>query len=650
MQQTGSKQAAASQVGAKQIILGTAGHIDHGKTALVRALTGVDCDRLKEEKQRGITIELGFASLNLPGGQQIGIIDVPGHEKFVKHMVAGATGLDMVMLVIAADEGVMPQTREHLEICQLLGIKRGLVALNKADMVDADWLEMVADEVAEYLADSFLAGSKVIPVSAIDGQGLPELREEIGRLAAQAESRSTAGVFRLPVDRVFTMKGFGTVVTGTAISGTLKVGEQVSVYPPGLTCKVRGLQVHNQDVSEAVAGQRTAVNLQGVDKQAIERGFVVATEGALEPTYMLDAYLTYLPAAAKPLKSRERVRFHLGTSEVLARVALLEGDGLQPGGSAFCQLRLDAPVVALKGDRFVVRSYSPVRTIGGGEVLNPLPRKHRRDRAQALARLEALRAANDEGALLLHAEERAEAGIGLRELELLTAIPRTELAGLASNLAAKGRLIQYDPGRFAHPKAVAALKKAVSVRLGHFHKENPLRAGCPKEALRGKLRPNLDPKLFARLLSDMAAAGEVVVKGDLVSARSHAIELTPADAKLKDSLEAACRAGGLTPPTFKELVAAHGGNEKGVVSMLRLLVQEGRLAKVSDELYYHAEAMRALKERLAAHLKGGGEIGAPEFKDLFGVTRKFMIPLLEHLDAVRFTIRVGDKRRLRERA
>ncbi len=634
----------------KQIVLGTAGHIDHGKTALVRALTGVDCDRLKEEKRRGITIELGFASLALPSGQMIGIVDVPGHEKFVKHMVAGATGIDMVMLVIAADEGVMPQTREHLDICQLLGIRRGLVALNKADLVDEEWLEMVKDDVAGYLAGSFLAGSKIIPVSALTGQGVPEVIAAIGELAAQAEQRSHAGVFRLPIDRVFTMKGFGTVVTGTAISGRLAVGEQVTVYPSGLSCKVRGLQVHGRDVGEALAGQRTAVNLQGVEKQTTQRGEVVATAGSLENTYMLDAYLTHLPEAARPLKNRERLRLHLGTAEVLARAVLLEGQELAPGRSGFAQLRLDAPVVAFRGDRFVVRSYSPVRTIGGGEVLNPLPRKFSaRDRAQALARMAALREADDARAVALHAEERGQAGIGLRELELLTAIPHTLLAPLASGLAARGELVEYEPGRFADPQAVARLKRGVVARVGDYHRQNPLRSGCPKEALKGKLHATLDPKLFAWLLASLAAEGALSVKGDLVSAGGHAIELSPAEAKLKDSLERAYEAGGLTPPTFKEAVAAHGGDERRVTSMLRLLLAEGKVVKATDELYFSGAAIEALKEKLAAHLKSAGDMGAPEFKELTGLTRKFMIPLLEYLDTVKFTIRVGDRRRLRER-
>ncbi|MFH0811021.1 MAG: selenocysteine-specific translation elongation factor [Pseudomonadota bacterium] len=632
----------------KQLILGTAGHIDHGKTALVRALTGVDCDRLKEERRRGITIELGFAPLSLPSGQVIGIVDVPGHERFVRQMVAGAMGIDMVMLVVAADEGIMPQTREHLEICHLLGIQRGLVALNKADLVDQDWLAMVQDDVAGCLSGTFLAGAAIIPASATTGQGIADLAAEMERLAAQTRQRSHEGIFRLPIDRVFTMKGFGTVVTGTAISGHLRVGEQVSIYPSGMRCKVRGLQVHNRAVETALAGQRAAANLQGVDKQTINRGEVAATAGALENTYMLNAFLAYLPAAPRALKPRDRVRLHLGTAEVLARVIPLEDESLQPGQSGFVQLRLDSPVAALKGDRFVVRSYSPVRTVGGGEILNPLPHKLRRARTASLARLKALRGADDAITVVLHAEERGQAGIGLREMEILTAVPRAALTAIASGLAAEGRLVEFEAGRYAAPEVVAGIKEAVLAHLNRYHAENPLRPGAPKEALKGRTDAGLDPRLIAWVLADLASSGAVAVKGDLVTARGHVIELSATETRLKDALEVACRAGGLTPPTLKESTAAHG-DEKRVLAMLRLLVQEGRLAKVNDEIYYHTEVLEALKQKLTAHLKAAGDIGAPEFKQLFGVTRKFMIPLLEYLDAVKLTIRVGDRRRLRER-
>ena len=363
----------------KQIVLGTAGHIDHGKTSLIKALTGIDTDRLKEEKQRGITIELGFAHFDLPGGQILGIVDVPGHEKFVKNMVAGATGIDLVALVVAADEGVMPQTREHLEICELLKIRYGLVVLTKIDMVESDWLELVREDVSEYLSETFLADSPMVEVSAVTGQGLEELTGVLDKMCQEIPEKEAGHIYRVPVDRVFTMKGFGTVITGTSVSGRIRTGDEITIYPQGINSRIRGLQVHNREVNDARAGLRTAVNLQGVEKAVIRRGDVLATKDSLRPTYMVDVSLDLLPSAPRKVKNRTRVRFHSGTSEIMARVVLLDREELNPGESCFAQVRLDEPTAVLKNDRYVLRSYSPVRTIGGGEVLNALPgRKKKR--------------------------------------------------------------------------------------------------------------------------------------------------------------------------------------------------------------------------------------------------------------------------------
>ena len=356
----------------KQVILGTAGHIDHGKTSLIKALTGIDTDRLKEEKLRGITIELGFAHMDMPGGERLGIVDVPGHEKFVKHMVAGATGIDLVALVIAADEGIMPQTREHMEICELLRVKKGLVVLTKTDLVDdPDWLEMVREDIVEFLKGTFLEGCEIIAVSAVTGEGLAELKKSLARLFAEVEPKSSEGPFRLPVDRVFTMRGFGTVITGTSISGRLQIGDPVVIYPNGLKSKVRGIQVHGNDVQEVLPGQRTAVNLQGMERALIQRGDVLASAGALGPSHMIDIQLDLLQSAPRPLKHRAKIRFHTGTAEHLATIILLDREELKPGEKTFAQVRLDQPTAVLRGDRFVLRSYSPVQTIGGGRSPSP---------------------------------------------------------------------------------------------------------------------------------------------------------------------------------------------------------------------------------------------------------------------------------------
>jgi len=375
----------------KQIILGTAGHIDHGKTSLIKALTGIETDRLKEEKQRGITIELGFAHFNLPGGQALGIVDVPGHEKFVKNMVAGATGIDIVALVIAADEGVMPQTKEHLEICQLLKIQHGLVVLTKIDMVESDWLELVKEDVSEYLSETFLSEAPMVEVSSVTGQGMEDLTDVLDKLAQEVPEKEVGHIFRVPVDRVFTMKGFGTVITGTGISGKIRVGDEITIYPQGVSTRIRGLQVHNKEENDVSAGLRTAVNLQGIEKAVIRRGDVLATKDSLRPTYMVDVDLDLLSSAPRKLKNRARVRFHSGTSEIMARVVLLERDEMKPGESCFAQIRLDEPTAVLRGDRYVLRSYSPVRAIGGGEVLNALPgRKKKRFSDAVLAEMKSL--------------------------------------------------------------------------------------------------------------------------------------------------------------------------------------------------------------------------------------------------------------------
>ncbi|RLC28530.1 MAG: selenocysteine-specific translation elongation factor, partial [Deltaproteobacteria bacterium] len=425
----------------KQIILGTAGHIDHGKTSLIKALTGIDTDRLKEEKQRGITIELGFAHFELPGGQVIGIVDVPGHEKFVKNMVAGATGIDLVALVIAADEGVMPQTKEHLEICQLLDIRHGLVILTKIDMVDADWMELVREDVREYLSGTFLADAPVVEVSSVTGRGLPELTRTLETLAAEVPEKDIGHIFRIPVDRVFTMKGFGTVITGTSISGRIQTGDEITIYPQGLNAKIRGLQVHNREVDRVRAGLRTAVNLQGVEKAVIRRGDVLATKEALRVTYMVDVRLDLLDSAPRKLKNRARVRFHSGTSEIMARVVLLDREELMPGESCFAQVRLDEPTAVLKDDRFVIRSYSPVRTIGGGAVLNALPgRKKKRYSDAVMSQMNVLHTGGLSELIELFVSLGRFEGIEQGELPFLTNTGRKKLDEALRSLMARKRV------------------------------------------------------------------------------------------------------------------------------------------------------------------------------------------------------------------
>ncbi len=465
----------------KQIILGTAGHIDHGKTSLIKAISGTDTDRLKEEKERGITIELGFASLDLPGGQHLGIVDVPGHEKFVKNMVAGATGIDIVVMVIAADEGVMPQTREHMEICTLLGIQHGLIAMTKTDMVDEEWLELALEDISEFSQGTFLEDAPILPVSSVTGDGIPELISTIDEIAGSIPQRPPSSLFRLPIDRVFTMKGFGTVITGTLVSGKITVGETIMVYPTGITSKVRGIQVHNQSAESAEVGMRTAINFQGLNKTAVKRGEVLSTPDALIASYMVDISFHYLASSKKPLKNRTLVRFHTGTSEVMGYLILLEQEELPPGQTVVAQLRLDTPVAIVKDDRFVIRSYSPVRTIGGGQVLNPIPQKHKRLKQDVIDGLQHLTDEDPEAVISQQIQQAGYGGVSFSHLKIMTNLTDKQLDTALQHLLSKKTITQTDKQTrtFLHQATFDKLIQKTTEYLTKYHADNPLKAGMP---------------------------------------------------------------------------------------------------------------------------------------------------------------------------
>jgi selenocysteine-specific elongation factor len=634
------------------IILGTAGHIDHGKSALIKSLTGTDPDRLKEEKLRGITIELGFADLTLPSGQLLGIVDVPGHERFVRHMVAGASGMDLVALVIAADEGVMPQTREHLEICQLLQVKQGLVVLTKTDLVEEDWLELVEEEVREAVKGTFLADAPIVRFSAVSGQGKAELLNTLAELAAQVPPKPLKGIFRLPIDRVFTIKGFGTVVTGTAISGRVKVGESVQVYPPGYKARVRSLQVHGHAVEEAQAGNRTAVNLQGLEKEEVDRGMVLAPSGALISTRRLDAILTILPSAPRPLKHRQAVRLHTGTSEGLALPLLLNADDLPPGASGYVQFFLREPLALKPGDRLVVRNFSPAFTWGGGQVLNVSPPRHKRHQDGVLERLAILEQGSLEPVLRLYLEEAGAAGRSRSELEALLPWDPGDLAGLLAKFVKEGQALNYDPEKERYLASATAreLRQQIQGLLGDYHRRNPLKPGLSKEELRRQLPPQLEVRLFNFLLAEMAGAGKIALEKDLVRLAAHKVTLGVDQEDLSNRLAALYRHARLSPPTLKEAGAAFDLAPEKLKQLLTVLVNQGRLVKVKEDLYFHQEAMAGLKAALVDFLKKNREISVVQFKDLTQTSRKFSIPLLEYFDTTRTTVRVGEARRLREGA
>ena len=657
------------------VIVGTAGHIDHGKSALVLALTGTDPDRWEEEKRRGITIDLGFAHLDLGAELRVGFIDVPGHERFVKNMLAGVGGIDLVMLVVAADESIKPQTREHFDICRLLGIERGLVVITKRDLVDPEVLELVRLEVQDFVAGSFLANAPAVAVSARTGEGLDELRGELRRLSMEAPSRSLNLPFRLPIDRSFVMKGFGAVVTGTLIAGSVQKETEVEIFPLGRRVRVRGIEVHNAPADRAFAGQRTALNLAGINAHEITRGMVLAEPGLFQPTTTLDCTLNLLPSA-RPLKSHAQVHFHCGTAEMLAQVVLLDGKQLESGASGFVQLRLAEPGLFAPGDRFIIRQFSPVTTIGGGSVLDNAPAKHRAGDASVLHSLRVLAKGDPESRLELLAALTGESAIPA--LANRTGWSITEVLRVAKSLETEKRLIGVGqpPALLVHPEYFARLSKSILERLREFHAAEPLSSGLPKEELRAKLAAGAAPALraavaglkpgaisgmrkrngswegrgapsavvFNALLQALAKEGKLDVAGESVRLAGHTIQLSPEEADARRQIAAAFEKAGLAVPSAPEVLANLHLDKGRAEKLLRLLVKENVLVKVTEELIFHQSALRELRQVLRQRKAQNPRLTVLEFKNLTGLSRKYAIPLLEYLDRERVTSRQGADR------
>jgi selenocysteine-specific elongation factor len=632
----------------KHLILGTAGHVDHGKTSLIKALTGIDTDRLKEEKERGITIELGFASMLLPGGCKIGIVDVPGHEKFVKNMVAGAGGIDLVALVIAADEGIMPQTREHLEICTLLGIQTGLVALTKTDLVDKEWLDLVSEDIREFLKNTFLKEAPIIPVSAVTGSGLPQFVSTLDKIISGIDKQSDSGHLRLPVDRVFTMKGFGTVVTGTLISGRASTGDTVEVLPGKLNAKIRGIQVHNEPAESAEAGQRTAINLQGVERDAVERGNLLTHPGIFEPTLRIDASFQLLLSAPRKLKSRSLVRFHSGTMEIMSRIILLDRDELLPGESALAQIVFETPGVNMAGDRFVVRSYSPVRTIGGGSVLDPLPRKHKRFAQDTLAQMEMLLKGSDMERVLVIIDRGGLTGVDFNRISIRAGIAVEKLQPLLDKLQSVGGTILLDgeERRFASSTLYRSLQSSVLQDVRSYQERFPLKTGISKEELKSSQTAGLDPRLFQLVLRNLERNGKLLSEKEIIRTPDHTVNLKGELEDLRQKIEKIFLDAKLTPPSIKDLAGLLGGNSS-MPNILNVMLKEGVLLKVTEDIYFHRDALDRLKEDYRQMLLREGKSTPTNFKELTGLSRKYIIPLMEYFDKIKVTIRVGDHRILR---
>jgi selenocysteine-specific elongation factor len=652
----------------KSIIIGTAGHIDHGKTALVKALTGIDADRLAEEKRRGITIDLGFAHMELPGEDgeilRIGFVDVPGHERFVRNMLAGVGGIDLVLLVIAADESIKPQTREHFDILQLLGVRRGITVLPKSDAVDAEMLAVVRAEVEEFLQRTFLESprSPIIAVSSLTGAGLDELRQAIAEMAAGVQPRNSRALARLPIDRVFTMKGFGTVVTGTLIAGTIRMEDELEVFPTRRRVRVRGVQVHGQSAELAVAGQRTALNLAGASTEDLARGMTLVPPATFEGTRQADVSLRLLASAPRPLKQRARVHFHSYTMETVAEIVLQgEAEGtrsgtaakkrlpgaiaqlqISPGHESQARIKLPEPALFLPGDRFIIRQFSPVVTIGGGVVLDaaPMPRSKQ---SIPLERLNDAVDGSTQGMLGMRIARRGTQGISLARLVSETGIARDEIEGNLSPLLAKGVIVRAGD-LLVHSEVLSTQAAALTAAVSKFHQSNPLVAGIGKETLREML--HLNPEVFDCVLGSLSREKKLEIAGDLVRLPGRGVVMKDEEVESKKKIEDAFRSAGLKVPALTEVLAGLRIDKARAQKIVTLLLREKVLVKISEELVFHKSALEELRRKILAFKAKSAKIDVAQFKELSGVSRKYAIPLLEYMDRERVTRRVGDAREI----
>lgn len=630
----------------KRVIIGTAGHIDHGKTTLVKALTGIETDRLKEEKQRGISIELGFAPFNLPGGQKAAIVDVPGHERFIRHMLAGAFGIDMVLFTIAADEGVMPQTREHMDIIELLGVDKGIIVITKKDMVDEEWLMLVEEEIKEYANKSILKGCPIVAVSAISGEGIPELLKTIEEVAAEVIEKPVFGHARLPIDRVFSISGFGTVVTGTLWSGQINVGDSLELMPVKRTVKIRTLQVHNEKVTTAYAGQRVAVNLQGIDLSDIKRGYLLASSGYLEPSYRVNTRLRLLSSSSRTLKNWNRVRFHLGTDETLGRVVLLDRDELLPGEEAYAQIVMEKPIVAYKGDLFVIRYYSPVHTIGGGSIIDANAPRQKRFREEVLNDL----AVKEEGSLydiVLHEMENAGLEpISIQELARRTGSSESHIQEEIQQLLDDEKIIDTSGKGSAYFSSLAVQQMAagMTVTIQEYLRKYPLRQGYPKEDMRSRFFSQLNPKVFSGLLKYFEENRVLQSQNNLISPPDYHPSPGEKEKRIMAEIIKNYQANEFNPPALEEIEAVKPLAENERHEILAYLIETGEFIKISENMYFTAAAIARGKELLTAHFSQEKELSLASARDLFNTSRKYALPLIEYYDRIRFTRRVGDMR------
>ena len=635
----GDEKISMNETGHRNVILGTAGHIDHGKSSLVKALTGIDPDRLKEEKERGITIDLGFANLSYPDGLTVGIVDVPGHEKLIKNMLAGAGGIDIVLMVIAADEGVMPQSREHLAICELLKIKAGIVAVTKADLVDEEWLNLVIDDVRKFVKESFLGNAEILPVSARTGLNINVLKDRIRNSAITVKQKLLNGLFRLPIDRVFTLKGFGTVVTGTAISGTVHIDSPIEILPSKILSKVRGLQSHGQSVEKAYAGQRIGINIQGVDKVLLRRGDVVVPPGRFVPTKALDARLEMLKDAPA-VKSRSLVHFYSGTSETIARIIIYDRGDIKAAETCYCQFRLENPIVVLSGDRYIIRRFSPLETIGGGEIIDSQPIK--RKKKAALDDLVIFEEGNLKDRIETKIKRSHFSGSVISEIEGWIMADLDEVHAAIGQLLAEKNVVKSNEVLF-HRDSFNAFKAMLISQLRRFHHENPLKDGMPKEEIKAKIKTEIRGSEIVFNLIPLIE--DVSVEQEMLKLRDFKVFLSSVNEGIKGKIVAILNRDGFQPPLKTELSQKLSIVEKELNDLLKLLAKEGALVRINDSMYITAEQFDKMASLLKAFYSKKAEMTVAEFRDILGTSRKYALPLLEYLDAHKMTLRVGDIRK-----
>jgi len=627
----------------RSIILGTAGHIDHGKTTFIKALTGIDCDRLKEEKERGITIELGYAKFVLPSGIKVGIVDVPGHEKFVSKMVAGAAGIDVVALVIAADEGIKPQTREHLYICDILGINKGIIVLTKKDLVDSELLELQKEDIKDFVKNSNLRDAPIVPVSAVTGEGLGDFVSVLDKIANEVTAKPLDMPFRLPIDDVITIKGFGTVVRGTAISGSIKRGQEVYILPEGYTLRVRGLQSHGENIDEGFAGERVAINFPDVERRELERGMIVVNSNAFNTTDRILIELNYLPYNEKPLKPRFTCQFHIYTSKVNAEVFLLNRERLLPGEKAFAMAKLSKPVVASYGDQYVIRGYGIYTTLGGGRILNPQLKTFNRS-YYTEGYLEKLSFGNLEDVIITFIIESNDEGITLERLSVLIKAEVSKIKQALENLKCRNVLIEDDKKRFYHSELIELTKKNMLQYIEKFHKENPLKLGINKDELLMKI--GCSDTIFPFVLKLLGNEKKIVLNGELVASKDFVVKADSQE--LFTKVEEAYRSYGLVPDDVEVIAERLKIDVKKLKEALSSLVRQGRMQKINDNYFITKDVLETAKAKLTDFFAKKPLLTPQDMRELFGMSRKYMIPFLEYLDSIKFTIRVSEGRKLRK--